>query len=65
LLTLDTLELSERVGVKPYYFTLSRLEEEGLIEYDFATEKRHLKRRGQADASQKNAYESGEELKES
>jgi len=43
--SLTALELSERVGVEPYYFTLSRLEEEGLIEYDSATEKWHLKRR--------------------
>jgi len=42
---LTALELSERVGVKPYYFTLSRLEEKGLIEYDSATEKWRLKRR--------------------
>jgi len=43
--SLTALELSERIDVKPFYFTLSRLEEEGLIEYDFATEKWHLKRR--------------------
>jgi len=49
---LTALELSERIGVEPvfkmgddYYFTLSRLEEEGLIEYDSATGKWHLKRR--------------------
>ena len=41
---LTVLELSERVGMGPYYSTLSRLEEEGLIEYDSATEKWHLKR---------------------
>jgi len=40
-------ELSERVGIKKYpYFTLSWLEEEGLIEYGLVTEKWHLKRRG-------------------
>ena len=43
--SLAALELSERVGVKPYYFMLSRLEEEGLIEYDLATDKWHLNRR--------------------
>ena len=42
---LTALELSERVGVEPYYFTLSRLEEEGLIEYDLATKKWRIKRR--------------------
>jgi len=42
---LTALELSERVGVDPYYFKLSRIEEEGLIEYNLATEKWHLKRR--------------------
>ena len=42
---LTALELSERVDVKPFYFMLSRLEEEGLIEYDLATEKWRLKRR--------------------
>ena len=42
---LAVLELSEEIGVEPYFFTLLRLEEEGLIEYDFATEKWHLKRR--------------------
>jgi len=43
--SLTALELSERVDVEPYYFTLSKLEEEGLIEYDSATEKWPLKRR--------------------
>ena len=43
--SLTALELSEGVGVKPYYFTLSKLEEEGLIEHDFAPRKWHLKRR--------------------
>ena len=43
--SLTALELSERVDVEPYYFTLSKLEEEELIEYDSATEKWHLKRR--------------------
>ena len=42
---LTALELSERVGVEPHYFMLLKLEEEGLIEYDFATEAWHLKRR--------------------
>ena len=41
---LTDLELSERVCVEPYYFKLSRLEEEGLVEYDFATGKWHLKK---------------------
>jgi len=41
---LTGLELAERLGMKPYYFMLSKLEEEGLIEYDLATEKWHLKR---------------------
>jgi len=36
---LAVLELSEEIGVEPYYFTLLRLEDEGLIEYDSATEK--------------------------
>ncbi len=42
---LAVLELSEEIGVEPYFFTLLRLEEEGLIEYDSATRKWHLKRR--------------------
>ncbi|MHC3128929.1 MAG: hypothetical protein IBV52_02485 [Candidatus Bathyarchaeota archaeon] len=37
--SLTALELSERVGVGPYYSTLLRLEEEGLIEYNLATGK--------------------------
>jgi len=42
--SLTARELSERVGIKKYpYFTLSWLEEEGLIEYDSATDKWHLK----------------------
>jgi len=44
---LTALELSERIG-KPCHsmsFMLSKLEEEGLTEYDLATEKCHLKRR--------------------
>ena len=41
---LTALELSERVGVEPYHFTLFKLEEEGLIEYDSATEKWHIRR---------------------
>jgi len=40
---LTVLELSEEIGVEPYYFTLLRLEEEGLIEYDLAAGKWHLK----------------------
>ena len=44
---LTARELSKRVGIKKYpYFTLSWLEEEGLIEYGLVTEKWHLKRRG-------------------
>ena len=43
--SLSALELSERVNLRSCYFMLSRLEEEGLIEYDSATEKWHLKRR--------------------
>ena len=43
--SLTALELSERVGMEPYHFTLFKLEEEGLIEYDSATEKWRLKRR--------------------
>ena len=42
---LTALELSERLGVKPYHFILWNLEKEGLNECDFATEKWHLKRR--------------------
>ena len=42
---LTALELSERLGMKPNYYLLSRLEDEGLIEYDFAAKKWHLKRR--------------------
>jgi len=46
---LTVLELSERVymgpvGIAPYYSTLLRLEEEGLVEYDSATGKWHLKK---------------------
>lgn len=41
--SLSALELSERLGMKTNYF-LSKLEEEGLIEYDFVTDKWHLKR---------------------
>ena len=36
---LTALELSERLRMKPNYYLLSKLEEEGLIEYDFATKK--------------------------
>ncbi|GAI33543.1 unnamed protein product [marine sediment metagenome] len=43
--SLTALELSERTGWKQYYFMLSKLEEEGLIEYDSATGKWHLKKR--------------------
>jgi len=42
---LAVLELSEVIGVEPYFFTLLRLEEEGLIEYDLAAGKWRLKRR--------------------
>ena len=42
---LTVFELSERLGMKPNYYLLSKLEEEGLIEHDFATKKWHLKRR--------------------
>ena len=42
---LTVFELSERLGMKPNYYLLSKLEEEGLIEYDFATKKWCLKRR--------------------
>ena len=42
---MTTFELSERLGVKPNYYLLSKLEEEGLVEYDSATGKWHLKRR--------------------
>ena len=41
---LTALELSERVDVEPHYFMLLKLEEEGLIEYDSATEKWRLKK---------------------
>ncbi len=41
---LTVFDLSERLGTKPNYF-LSKFEEEGLIEYDLATEKWCLKRR--------------------
>ena len=42
---LTALELSEGIGMEPYHFTLFKLEEEGLIEYDSAIEKWRLKRR--------------------
>ncbi len=47
---LTVLELSERVymgpvGIAPYYSTLLRLEEEGLVEYGLVTGKWHLKRK--------------------
>ena len=42
---MTTFELSERLGMKPNYYLLSKLEGEGLIEYDFARKKWHLKRR--------------------
>ena len=42
---LTVFELSEMLGMKPNYYLLSKLEEEGLIEYDFAAKKWHLKRR--------------------
>ncbi|GAI80937.1 unnamed protein product, partial [marine sediment metagenome] len=41
---LTLFELSERLGIKSPYL-LWKLEEEGLIEYNFATDKWHLKRR--------------------
>ena len=41
---LTALEMSERLGMKPNYYLLSSLEDEGLIEYDFAAKKWHLKR---------------------
>lgn len=47
---LTVFELSERVcmglvGIGPYYSTLLRLEEEGLVEYGLAIDKWHLKHR--------------------
>jgi len=42
--SLTALELSERTGWKQYYFMLSKLEDEGLIEYDSATGKWRLKK---------------------
>jgi len=42
---LTVFELSERLGMKPNYYLLSKLEEEGLIEYDSARKKWPLKRR--------------------
>ena len=41
---LTIFELFERLGMKSHYL-LWKLEEEGLIEYDLATGKWHLKRR--------------------
>ena len=43
--SLTALELYEKVGMIRDYFTLSRLEEEGLIGYDSATGKWYLKSR--------------------
>ena len=42
---LTALELSERLGMKPNYYLLSKLEGEGLIEHDFTRKKWHLKRK--------------------
>ena len=41
---LTALELSNRVGVEPYYFMLLKLEDEGLVKYDLTTGKWRLKK---------------------
>lgn len=42
--SLNALELAERLKTKPQFLRLAKLEEEGLIELDLATDKWHLKR---------------------
>ena len=41
---LSAFELAEKLGTKTQFLRLAKLEEEGLIEYDLATEKWHLKK---------------------
>jgi len=43
--SLTLFELSEKAEMKPEHFILFKLKEEGLIDYDFATDKWYLKRR--------------------